>query len=271
MDVTSDSAPALALRDVGLTIDGRTILSEVTWQVRPGEDWVVLGRNGSGKTSLLRIASLYLHPSTGQVDVLGERLGRTDVRRLRTRIGVASAALADQLRPGLTATEVVMTARYAALEPWWHTYEQADRDRAAALLDRMGCGPLRDQPFGTLSSGERQRVQLARTLMADPGLLLLDEPTAGLDLGGREDLVARLDHLAADAATPPVVLVTHHVEEIPPSFGQVLLLADGRIQAAGPIDEVLTAEAVSRCFGLPLALDRHDGRWTARAVQRQHP
>ncbi|MCB9371250.1 MAG: ABC transporter ATP-binding protein [Microthrixaceae bacterium] len=259
-------APALRLAGVGLDLDGRRVLDDVGWSVARGERWVVLGRNGSGKTSLLRIASLYLHPSEGTVDVLGERLGRTDVRRLRARVGVASAAMADLLRPALPAVDVVMTAKHAALEPWWHDYGESDRARALALLDRLGCAALAGQRFGTLSSGERQRVQLARTLMADPGLLLLDEPTAGLDLGGREDLVRRLADLAGDATTPPTVLVTHHVEEIPPSFGHALLLRDGRVQAAGPIDDVLTAEALSVCFGVPLELERRDDRWTARAT-----
>ena len=261
------AGPVLLLEGVGLTIDGRRVLTEVTWSVAPGERWVVLGRNGSGKTSLLRIASLYLHPTEGSVEVLGERLGRTDVRRLRTRIGVASAAMADLLRPGLTAGEVVMTAKHAALEPWWHTYHPTDRSRAVELLDRLGCSALAEQPFGTLSSGERQRVQLARTLMGDPGLLLLDEPTAGLDLGGREDLVRRLGDLAADPTTPPVALVTHHLEEIPPGFDHVLLLRDGRVQSAGPTDQVLTTEALSACFGLPLAVERRGRRWTARAAE----
>lgn len=259
-------APVLRLEGVGLVLDGQRVLAAVDWTVRPGERWVVLGRNGSGKTSLLRIASLYQHPSVGTVEVLGEVLGRTDVRRLRTRIGVASAALADLLRPGLTALDVVVTAKHAALEPWWHTYDDADRERARGLLARVGLDGVAEQRFGTLSSGERQRTQLARTLMADPGLLLLDEPTAGLDLGGREDLVRRLGALASDPATPPTVLVTHHVEEIPPGFGHVLLLRDGEVQAAGPIDDVLRADALSACFGLPLELDRHGDRWTARAA-----
>ena len=256
---------ALVLGGVSLVRDERTILDHVDWTVRADERWVVLGRNGSGKTSLIRIASLTLHPSRGDVEVLGETLGRTDVRRVRTRIGLASPSLADQFRGDLTPTEIVMTARYAALEPWWHTYDDADRARARELLERMGCGHLVDQRFVLLSSGERQRVLLARTLMNDPGLVLLDEPTAGLDLGGREELVATLGSLALDRTTPPTVLVTHHVEEIPAGFSHVLLLTGGRVQSSGPIDEVLTAEALSSCFGLALELRCDGERWTARS------
>jgi iron complex transport system ATP-binding protein len=259
--------PVLCLDMVSLVRDERTILDRVDWSVCPGERWVVLGRNGSGKTSLIRIASLHLHPSSGAVTVLGETLGRTDVRQLRTRIGLASPSLADQFRRELTAVEIVMTARHAALEPWWHTYTDADRARARQLLSAMGCVAVADQRFGLLSSGERQRVLLARTLMTEPGLLLLDEPTAGLDLGGREELVASLSALALDAATPPTVLVTHHVEEIPVGFTHALLLAEGRVQAQGPIESVLTAEALSTCFGLPLHLDHADHRWSARATR----
>jgi iron complex transport system ATP-binding protein len=243
--------------------DGRRILDGVTWTVAPGERWVVLGRNGSGKSSLLKVASLYLHPSEGTVEVLGERLGRTDVRRLRTRIGVASAGMADMLRADLTPLDVVMTAKHAALEPWWHRYDDADRERARACLEQVGIARLAERSFATLSSGERQRVLLARTLMPEPGLLLLDEPTAGLDLGGREELVAGLADLAGDPATPPTVLVTHHVEEIPAGFDRLLLLADGRVTAAGPLEEVLDAEHLSECFGLPLGLERRHGRWWA--------
>ncbi|MEZ5142010.1 MAG: ATP-binding cassette domain-containing protein [Acidimicrobiales bacterium] len=246
--------------------DGRTILDDVTWHVRPGERWVVLGRNGSGKTSLVRIASLYLHPSAGTVRVLGETLGRTDVRTLRTHIGVMSAAMADLMRPQLPAVDVVMTARHAALEPWWHRYTDDDRRRARALLDQVGAGHVADQAFGTLSSGERQRVLLARTLMTDPGLLLFDEPMAALDLGAREELVASLAALAADEGTPPIVLVTHHLEEVPPRFTHALLLAEGRVQAAGPIEDVLTGEALSGCFGVAVSLERRDGRYRAVAA-----
>ncbi len=255
----------LALEQVSLRRGDRLLLDAVDWSVATGERWVVLGRNGSGKTTLIRLASLYLHPSSGTVRVLGETLGRTDVRRLRVRIGLASPSLADQLRRELTPVDIVMTAKNAALEPWWHTYDDEDRWRARAQLASLGCADIADQPFGLLSSGERQRVLLARTLMTEPGLLLLDEPTAGLDLGGREELVATLGALAADPTTPPTVLVTHHVEEIPEGFTHVLLLAAGQVVGRGPLDEVLTAEALSDCFGLALDLGRSDGRWTARA------
>jgi iron complex transport system ATP-binding protein len=254
---------SLELDRVGLVRGGRPILDDVTWRVEVDQRWVVLGPNGSGKTTVVRIAGLLVRPSSGRVRVLGQEVGRTDVRRLRPRIGLASQALADGLRPDLTALDVVLTGRHAALAPWWHRYEEADRALAASRLERLGVGPLSARAFGTLSSGERQRVQLARTLMAEPELLLLDEPTAGLDLAGREDLVRRLDSLAADPTTPPTVLVTHHVEEIPPSFTHVLLLREGRVLAAGPLPVTLTAEALSSCFGLPLAVERRNGRWWA--------
>jgi iron complex transport system ATP-binding protein len=254
---------ALQLVDVSLIREGRRLLDHVDWTVEEGERWVVLGRNGSGKSTLMRIASLYLHPSEGTVDVLGERLGRTDVRTLRTRVGMASGSMADMLRSDLTPLEVVMTAKNAALEPWWHTYDDADRARARSCLEQVEVGHLALRTFATLSSGERQRVLLARTLMPEPGLLLLDEPTAGLDLAGREELVAGLSALAADPSTPATVLVTHHVEEIPDGFSHLLLLAGGRVTAAGPIEDVLVPERLSECFGLALGLERRHGRWWA--------
>jgi iron complex transport system ATP-binding protein len=257
---------ALHLEDVGVTREGRPILRDVRWTVGPGEHWVVLGANGSGKSTLVRIAALDLHPTTGTVDVLGERLGRTDVRSLRRRIGYASAALADSLRPSITAFDVVLTARRGALEPWWHTYDDDDRARATASLERLGVAHLGARPFGTLSSGERQRVLIARTLVNDVGLVLLDEPNAGLDLGGREWLVAGLQELADDPATPPMVLVTHHVEEIPPAFSRALLLRGGRPVAAGPTAEVLTSERLSDTYRLALEVTERDGRFSARAV-----
>ena len=257
--------PALHLAGVRLVRDGTAILEDIDWDVRRGERWVVLGPNGSGKTTLLRIASLYLHPSAGEVAVDGQRLGHTDVRSLRARIGLASPAFGDLLRAQLTGTEVVMTARYAALEPWWHTYDDADRDRARSLLDRFGVLHLADRPVSTMSSGERQRVLLARAFAGDPALVLLDEPTAGLDLGGREDLVARLGTSAGDPERPPTVLVTHHVEEIPTGTTHALLLRGGRVLRLGPLEEVLTAASLSATFGVPLVLERRGNRWAAWA------
>jgi iron complex transport system ATP-binding protein len=258
--------PALRLRGIGLTREGRALLDGVDIDVAPDERWVVLGRNGSGKSTLVQIMALNLHPSRGTVDVLGERLGVADVRALRRRVGYAAAALADQLRPGLTAREVVMTARYAALEPWWHTYTDDDRAQAGDRLARLGVGQLAERTFGTLSSGERQRVLVARTLMGEVGVVLLDEPTAGLDLGGREEFVQGLEQLAHDATSPPLVLVTHHAEEIPRTTTHCLLLADGHVLASGAIDDVLTAESLSATFGLRLDLRRRAGRWSATAV-----
>ncbi|HKY14009.1 MAG TPA: ATP-binding cassette domain-containing protein [Microthrixaceae bacterium] len=264
----ADHRPAGQHEPAALEIDGvsfvrnaTTILSDIDWHVARGQRWVVLGRNGSGKTSLIRIAALYEHPSSGSVRVLGELLGRTDVRQLRKRIGFVSPALADQLRPTLTARDVVVCGLNAALEPWWHRYSSDDVALAGAMLTDTGVGDLAEHRFGTLSSGERQRVLLARQLITAPGLVLLDEPTAGLDLAGREEFVAALDAIAPDAA--PTVLVTHHVEEIPSSATHVLALRSGEVLASGPIDDVLDAELLSSCFDLALRLERHDGRWRA--------
>jgi iron complex transport system ATP-binding protein len=251
--------------------DGRRILDQISWRIQPHERWVLLGANGSGKTSLVRIASLYLHPSQGDVFVLGERLGRTDVRLLRTRIGVASSSLTSQLRRELTALDVVMTAKHAALEPWWHTYDDHDRAKALSHLARLGMATYAGRELGTLSSGEQQRVLLARSLMTDPGLLLLDEPTAGLDLGGREQLVSSLAGLAKDPDAPAMMLVTHHVDEIPPGFTHALLLREGKVLAKGPLDRVLTSSNLSTCFGVPLTLERHGQRWSAWAKETSAP
>ncbi|MEM9135077.1 MAG: ATP-binding cassette domain-containing protein [Actinomycetota bacterium] len=256
----------LDLLAVGVTIDGRTVLDGVDWAVEPGQHWAVLGPNGGGKSTLLRVAGLGLHPSRGTVRVLGHELGRVDIRPLKARLGVSSAALVDQLRPRLTADEVVRCGRYAALEPWWHDYDDTDRARAAELLAQVGLKDYGDRTFGTLSSGERQRVLLARALMPDPALVLLDEPTAGLDFGGREELVAALERLAAEPSSPPSVLVTHRVEDIPATTTHLLAIAEGRAMAAGPIGEILTGRLLSELFALPVAVDRLDGRWTARAV-----
>ncbi|MBW8827720.1 MAG: ATP-binding cassette domain-containing protein [Acidobacteria bacterium] len=259
--------PALKLAGVGVSRDGRAILDGVDWAVQHDERWVVLGANGSGKSTLVQIAALALHPSRGEVDVLGERLGRTDVRSLRRRIGYAAAALADSLRPSITAVDVVMTAKHAALEPWWHQYSDSDRADALDRLGRLGMASFAARPFGTLSSGERQRVLTARTLMGEVGIVLLDEPNAGLDLGGREWLVQGLDQLAGDPSTPPMVLVTHHVEEIPPSFTHGLLLREGRVLAMGELATVLTGEHLSDAYGISLRVRREDGRFSAAALR----
>jgi iron complex transport system ATP-binding protein len=260
------SDEALRFTGVGVVRGDATVLHDIDWVVANGERWAVLGPNGSGKTTMLQLASGYLHPTRGTVEILGQRLGRVDVRRLRTRIGLVSAAIAKMLVPTVTARDIVMSARYAALEPWWHDYRPEDRARAEKLLADAGFEAVAERPFGVLSEGERQQVLLARTLMADPELLLMDEPAAGLDVGGRERLVGRLSLLAADPDAPPVVLVTHHVEEIPVHFSHVLLLREGRVVASGPIADALTSDTLSACFGLPLGLAGAAGRWTCRAI-----
>jgi iron complex transport system ATP-binding protein len=258
--------PALSLADVTVIRDERAIVDHISVTIDHDERWVVLGANGSGKTTLLRLMAFQEHPSRGTVEVRGERLGKTDVRALRRRIGFASAALAAQLRPGLSALDVVRTARYAALEPWWHTYTADDDARAHECLTQLGVDRFARRPLGTLSSGEQQRVLLARAIMNDPAVVLLDEPSARLDLGGREDLVHTLGDLATDPASPALVLVTHHVDEIPPGITHAMCLREGRALAAGPIDEVLDAAVLSDCFGLPLHLERRtSGRFSAWA------
>lgn len=258
--------PALRFDAVDLDRVGNQVLRHVDFEVGAGERWVVLGPNGSGKTTLIQIASGYLHPTRGQVDILGRRLGRVDVRRLRERIGLVSASVSKLLVPSVTGLEVVVSALHGALEPWWHSYDDATRARALGLLAAGGFGYVADRPYGILSEGERQQVLLARSLMIAPELLLLDEPAAGLDVGGRERLLARLSSLAADAASPPTVLITHHVEEIPVGFAHVLLLRDGAVVAAGPLADNLTAASLSETFGLALRLTQSDGRWSCRAA-----
>ncbi|HMK12780.1 MAG TPA: ABC transporter ATP-binding protein [Acidimicrobiales bacterium] len=263
--MTAAQDAAVELRDISVVYDDELALDGLDWCVQPDERWVVLGPNGSGKTTLVRIVSLYLHPSRGDVRVLGAVLGRVDIRKVRPRIGIASASMAAMLRRELDVVDVVMTGRNAALEPWWHTYTDEDRARALMLLGRFGMAGFDGRMFGTLSSGEQQKAQLARTLMADPELLILDEPAAGLDLGAREDLVSRLGDLAEDRSSPPIILVTHHVDEIPPGFTHALLLREGRPVASGRIEEAMTSASLSRCFGLKLTLEGSQGRWTARA------
>ncbi|RKS79142.1 iron complex transport system ATP-binding protein [Actinomadura pelletieri DSM 43383] len=257
----------LQLRGVGVRRGRKNLLRDVTWTVNEGDRWVIVGPNGAGKTTLLQIAAAMMHPTEGTAVLLEERLGRTDVFELRPRIGLASSSLAAAVPPEEKVIDLVLTASYAILGRWREEYDSTDVDRAVALLDALGCADLVRRTFGTLSEGERKRVQIARAMMPDPELLLLDEPAAGLDLGGREDLVARLAALADDPAAPTMAMVTHHVEEVPEGFTHALLLRDGEIVTQGKVDEVFTAEHLSATFGLPLAVDRQNGRWYARSTR----
>nr|WP_243659116.1 ABC transporter ATP-binding protein [Tamaricihabitans halophyticus] len=244
---------------------GRTeLLSGLDWQVELDERWVILGANGAGKTTLLRLAAAEMHPTTGVVDLLGERLGRVDVFELRPRIGFCTAALANRVPPDEVVRDVVVSAGYAVLGRWREEYDSLDHDRAMGLLGMLGIPHLADRRFGTLSEGERKRTLISRALMTDPEMLLLDEPAAGLDLGGREDLVARLSSLAMDPDAPATVLVTHHVEEIPPGFTHLLLLSDGAVVASGLLEDVLTSENLTKTFNQPLELERSGARYFAR-------
>jgi iron complex transport system ATP-binding protein len=259
-------ADVLDLRGVTVVRGGAPILDSVDWGIEEGDRWVVLGPNGAGKTTLLQVASTYLFPTRGTVHVLGEQLGRVDVFEVRPRVGLASAALAERLPADERVRDVVVTGAWAITGRWRERYEESDEERAAGLLRQLGVEQFADRRFGTLSEGERKRVQIARSLMADPELLLLDEPAAGLDLGGREDLVRRLGALADNPFAPALVLVTHHVEEVPAGFTHALLLRAGRVVASGPLEQVLTAGHLSEAFGLPLVVEQRDGRWTARAI-----
>jgi len=267
----SDKAEILELVGICLTRNGKKILDYVDWRVFSGERWIVLGPNGSGKTSLCQIISLYLHPSAGSISVFGETLGQVDVRTLRLRVGITSAALSRMMQPGLTTEQIVVAGKNAALAHWWHTYNEMDWQQARKNLDRVGCLNKSEQPFRTLSSGEHQRVLLARALMTDPDLLILDEPTAGLDLTGREQLIRTLSNLACDKTAPALVVVTHHVDEIPPGFTHALLLKSGRIARSGPIAQVLTNGNLSDCFGLSLEIEQRHGRWRAWTTGPEEP
>ncbi|MDH6117439.1 ABC transporter ATP-binding protein [Kitasatospora sp. GAS204B] len=256
----------LELVDVSVVRDGRALISQVSWSIAEGERWVILGPNGAGKTTLLQVAASYLHPTSGTVAVLGEKLGSVDVFELRQRIGLAGASMLERIPREQTVLQTVLTAAYGMTATWQETYETTDTSRALLLLDRLGMGGYDDRRFGTLSEGERKRTLIARALMIDPELLLLDEPAAGLDLGGREDLVRRLGALAQDEYAPAMAMVTHHVEEIAPGFTHVLMIRQGKVLTAGPIDTELTARNLSLCFGLPLTLERHGDRWSAQGL-----
>ncbi|AYM44830.1 ABC transporter ATP-binding protein [Mycobacteroides chelonae] len=257
----------LDFRDVLLRRNRKVLVGPVTWSVELDERWVVLGPNGAGKTSLLRIAAAMEHPSSGEAVILGERLGRVDVSELKARIGLSSAALAQRIPDDEVVRDLVVSAGYAVLGRWREEYEEIDTARAIDMLETLGAEHLAERTYGTLSEGERKRVLIARALMTDPELLLLDEPAAGLDLGGREELVARLGELAADPDAPAMVLVTHHVEEIPPGFSHALLLSEGGIVAQGLLADVMTSENLSRAFGQSIVVEMIDGRYFARRAR----
>ncbi|GIE93790.1 ABC transporter ATP-binding protein [Paractinoplanes rishiriensis] len=261
-----DDDTVLAFDRVSVIRGGNFLVRSLSWQVELDERWVILGPNGAGKTTLLNLATARLHPSRGTAWVLGERLGRTDVNELRTRIGLSTGQFGERIPPSERVLDVVVTAAWSVVGRWRESYDPQDEARARQLLGQLGMGALVEREFGTLSEGERKRTLIARALMTDPELMLLDEPSAGLDLGGREDLIARLTDLALDPDSPAMVLVTHHVEEIPPGFTHGLLLREGSIVASGLLGEVMTADNLTKTFGLPLVVDRRGDRYTARAA-----
>ena len=257
---------ALEFTDVVVRREGRNIIDHVTWEVSDDQRWVILGPNGAGKTTLLQLADTLMHPTSGTVTVLGETLGRTDVFEVRPRIGFASSAMAKRIPRDETVLNTVLTAAYSVLGRWNENYEDIDERRALRVLGDWRLDHLADRTFGTLSDGEQKRVQIARAVMTDPELLLLDEPTASLDLGSREELLALLGGYASSPSTPAMLMVTHHVEEIPVGFTHVMLIRDGAVVAAGPIAETLTAQALTDTFGMPITLSSEDGRYAARAA-----
>jgi iron complex transport system ATP-binding protein len=266
LDEAVNSDLVIAVDRATVSRDGADLLHDVSWQVELDERWVILGPNGAGKTTLLNLVCGGLFPTRGRVHVLGEQLGRVDIGELRTRIGLSTAALHDRIPPQERVLDVVVTASWGVVGRFRERYDGADTARALALLDQLGVAGLAQRPYGTLSEGERKRTQIARALMTDPELLLLDEPAAGLDLGGREDLVRRLAELAADPDSPALVLVTHHVEEIPPGFSHALLMREGSVVAQGLARDTVTAENLTKTFGVPLQVTYAGRRFAARAA-----
>ena len=244
---------------------GKEILGPISFDLHEGQRWVILGPNGAGKSTILKLLATEIFPSKGNVELLGHQLGRVDVFDLRTRIGICASMKHEQIPLDESVKDVVLTAAYAVLGRWNESYDLWDESRAAALLTTFGVRDLGNRIYGTLSDGERKRVQIARALMIDPELLLLDEPTAGLDLGGREDLLSRFAAFASDTSSPVTVTVTHHIEEIPAGTTHALLLKDGKILSNGPIDQVVTSQKISELFGIQINVSAINGRFFARA------
>ena len=257
-------AAVLELAGVTVRRGGAALLDNVDWRVDESDRWVILGANGAGKTTLVQVCTAQMHPTAGVVGILDEVLGTVDVFELRPRIGLTSAAVAENIPRDERVADVVVSASYGVLGRWREKYDELDHGRAEELLVEVGMARFADRRFGTLSEGERKRVQIARALMTDPELLVLDEPAAGLDLGGREDLVTTLSTLAQDDFAPAMIVVSHHVEEIPPGFTHALMLKDGAVVTAGPLGEVMTSANLSQTFGLPIEVREEDGRYSAR-------
>jgi iron complex transport system ATP-binding protein len=255
----------LELRDISVVRGGKNILGPITFAIRPHERWVVLGPNGAGKSTLLQILATRIFPATGSVFVLDKEMGKVDLAELRTRIGICGALISEDIPSGELVRDVVLTAAYAIVGRWNEAYDLWDESRAVALLTTFGVRDLADRQYGTLSEGERKRVQISRALMADPELLLLDEPAAGLDLGGREDLLRRFSAFAADPLAPASILVTHHIEEIPVGTTHALILKDGQVAVSGPIADAITSEHISAIFGVPISVTQEGDRYFARS------
>ena len=260
--------PVLEVKNASVVRGDRTILGPLSWTVQVGERWVVLGPNGAGKSTLFSLVGSLIHPTRGEVEILESPMGKTDVFELRPRIGMTSTSIVELIPEDESVLDVVMTSAYAIVGRWQETYDLWDESRALSLLTILGVRELKDRTFGTLSEGEKKRVQIARALMPNPELLLLDEPAAGLDLGGREDLLRRLNNLAVDPLSPATIIVTHHVEEIPQGSTHCLLLNDGLVVAQGGIDEVLTSENLSLAYGIDVRIQKEGGRYFARANER---
>jgi len=254
----------LTLENVSYVRDGRHILDSIDWVVDSTQRWVILGPNGAGKTTLLSIAAGLEHPSHGTATILEETLGQTDVFELRNRIGFASSAQAVRIPAHETVLNAVLTAAHAVEGRWLEEYDTLDIRRAERVLAEWNLTDFRDQAFGTLSDGERKRVLIARAVMTDPEVLLLDEPAASLDVGAREQLLALLDGYASSPNSPAMIMVTHHVEEVPAGFTHLMLMSRGGVFAQGRIDQVLTSENLTEVFGVDLSVTREDGRFAAR-------
>ena len=261
---------AFELSNVTVVRPGKVLLDSISWRVDEGERWVILGPNGAGKTTLMQVLGATLYPSSGKVRILGQKLGRVHIFELRTRIGHTSTAVADSIPPAESVRDAVLSAAYAVSGRWQEQYDDADHARANQIMGELGIVGLAERTFGTLSEGERKRVLIARALMTDPELILLDEPGAGLDLGAREDLLASLELLSLSDDSPVLVMVSHHVEEIPVGFTHVLMLRDGKVVAQGPIEPTLTAQTLGATFGLRLELQREGGRYIARRAAYGH-